>query len=77
MGEEWEAIKAYNLDRIQAPGRLSSLRRLMEQFGMCAIPADVLARIAVPTTLIWDARIGRHHCRWPRTPAPGLVGRYT
>ncbi|HEY7921584.1 MAG: alpha/beta fold hydrolase [Vicinamibacterales bacterium] len=53
LGEEWEAIKAYNLDRIQAPGRLSSLRRLMDQFGMPAIPADVLARIAVPTTLIW------------------------
>ena len=75
MGEEWEAIKAYNLDRIQAPGRLSSLRRLMEQFGMCAIPADVLARIAVPTTLIWGredratplavAQEASERFRWP------------
>ena len=53
MGGEWEAIKAYNLDRLQAPGRLASLRRLMEQFGMPAIPLADLARISVPTTLIW------------------------
>ena len=72
MGEEWEAIKAYNLDRIQAPGRLSSLRRLMDQFGMPAIPADVLARIAVPTTLIW----GREDRATPLTVAQEASARF-
>jgi pimeloyl-ACP methyl ester carboxylesterase len=56
MGEQFDVIKAYNLDRVDAPGRLAALRSLMDQFGAPAIPPDVLARIAVPTTLIW----GRH-----------------
>ena len=72
LGEEWEAIKAYDLDRIQAPGRLSSLRGLMEQFGMFAIPADVLARIAVPTTLIW----GREDRATPLTVAQETSDRF-
>jgi pimeloyl-ACP methyl ester carboxylesterase len=53
MGEEWGVINAYNLDRIRSPGRLSSLQLLMDQFGIPAIPEDVLARIAAPTTLVW------------------------
>lgn len=56
MGEQFDLIKAYNLDRVDAPGRLAALRSLMDQFGATAIPPDILARIAVPTTLIW----GRH-----------------
>jgi pimeloyl-ACP methyl ester carboxylesterase len=56
MGEPLGLIKAYNLDRVDAPGRLAALRSLMEQFGAPAIPLDILARITVPTTLIW----GRH-----------------
>ena len=34
----------------------AALGSLMEQFGVSAIPSAELARIAVPTTLIW----GRH-----------------
>jgi pimeloyl-ACP methyl ester carboxylesterase len=56
MGNSLALIRAYNLDRIAAPGRLAALHSLMQQFGAPAIPLDVLARIAVPTTLIW----GRH-----------------
>jgi pimeloyl-ACP methyl ester carboxylesterase len=56
MGEPLGLIKAYNLDRVDAPERLAALRSLMEQFGAPAIPFDILARITVPTTLIW----GRH-----------------
>ena len=33
----------------------------MAEFGMAEIPADVLARISVPTTLIW----GRHDLATP------------
>ena len=43
-------------------------RQPMEQFGMPAIPPADLARIAVPTTLIW----GRHDLA---TPAGGRRGR--
>jgi pimeloyl-ACP methyl ester carboxylesterase len=55
-GRQLDLIKEYNLDRLDAPGRLAALRSLMEQFGVPAIPLDILARIAVPTALIW----GRH-----------------
>lgn len=56
IGDRWETFAAYTLDRVVAPGAQSALGALMEQFGFPAIPADDLARIAVPTTLIW----GRH-----------------
>jgi pimeloyl-ACP methyl ester carboxylesterase/ubiquinone/menaquinone biosynthesis C-methylase UbiE len=56
LGERWEWIKAYNLDRARTSGLQAAQHSLMEQFGMPAIPPGDLARIAVPTTLIW----GRH-----------------
>jgi pimeloyl-ACP methyl ester carboxylesterase len=56
MGERWHPFKAYNLDRARTPSVNAALGILMEQFGVAAIPSADLARIAVPTTLIW----GRH-----------------
>ena len=56
MGEDWEPFKAYNLDRARTPSVKAALRVLMRQLGVPAIPSADLARIAVPTTLIW----GRH-----------------
>jgi pimeloyl-ACP methyl ester carboxylesterase len=56
LGESWERLKAYNLDRARTPSLQPALHGLMEHFGMPAIPPADLARIAVPTTLIW----GRH-----------------
>jgi pimeloyl-ACP methyl ester carboxylesterase len=53
LGGQWMDIKAYNLDRMRAPGRLAALRAFMEQFGVPAIPAETLAHIPVATTLIW------------------------
>jgi pimeloyl-ACP methyl ester carboxylesterase len=49
-------LEAYALDRARSPGQKAALRRLMPQLGLPAIPPPELARIAVPTTLIW----GRH-----------------
>jgi pimeloyl-ACP methyl ester carboxylesterase len=72
MGEELGLIKAYNLDRIEAQERLAALRRLMEQFGTPAIPLDILARIAVPTTLIW----GRHDRATPLSIAEETSKRF-
>lgn len=56
LGERWKWIKAYNLDQARTPGLRATQHALMERFGMPAIPPADLARIAVPTTLIW----GRH-----------------
>ncbi|MCT7378046.1 alpha/beta fold hydrolase [Chelativorans salis] len=56
MGDSWERIKAYNLDRARTAALHATQQSLMEQFGMPGIPEAELDRIAVPTTLIW----GRH-----------------
>jgi FAD/FMN-containing dehydrogenase/pimeloyl-ACP methyl ester carboxylesterase len=56
VGERWEAFEAYNVDRARTPSVMAALGSLMGQFGLPAIPAADLARIGVPTTLIW----GRH-----------------
>ena len=56
LGDRWEPLKTYALDQARAPGTKAALRVLMPQFGLPAIPSADLARIAVPTMLIW----GRH-----------------
>jgi pimeloyl-ACP methyl ester carboxylesterase len=55
MGERWDAIAAYALDRFRTPAVRTAMRRLMRPLAS-AIPPHDLARISVPTTLIW----GRH-----------------
>jgi FAD/FMN-containing dehydrogenase/pimeloyl-ACP methyl ester carboxylesterase len=56
MDERWEPFRAYNVDRARAPGAMTALGVLMQELGGPAIPPAELARIRVPTTLIW----GRH-----------------
>jgi pimeloyl-ACP methyl ester carboxylesterase len=56
LGDRWEPLETYALDQARAPGTKAALRLLMPQLGLPAIPSADLARIAVPTTLIW----GRH-----------------
>src|SRR5215207_2564198 len=53
MGERWEASQAYNLDRARTPSVRAANRRMLRELGTKAIPPGELARIAVPTTLIW------------------------
>jgi pimeloyl-ACP methyl ester carboxylesterase len=55
MGERWDAMAAYALDRFRTPAVRGTMRRLMGSLTS-AIPPRDLARIGVPTTLIW----GRH-----------------
>ena len=55
MGERWEAMAAYALDRFRTPAVRAAMRRLMRPLAS-AIPPHDLVRITVPTTLIW----GRH-----------------
>jgi pimeloyl-ACP methyl ester carboxylesterase len=55
MGERYEWMAAYALDRFRTPSVKAAMRSLMRQLAS-AIPSRDLDRIAVPTTLIW----GRH-----------------
>lgn len=56
LGDRFTALSEYAVDRLRAGAALSATGALMEQFGFAAIPAAELARIAVPTAMIW----GRH-----------------
>jgi len=56
MGEQWEPFVSYNLELARAPHVKAALRSLMPALALPAIPAADLARITVPTTLVW----GRH-----------------
>ena len=53
MGERWEASQAYNLDRARTLSVRAANRRMLKELGTKTIPPRELARIAVPTTLIW------------------------
>ena len=61
MDGGWEPFRAYNVDRARTPSVQAALGALMEQFGGPPIAPAELARIAVPTTLIW----GRHDLATP------------
>ena len=75
MDGRWEPFRAANVELARTPSVQVALGALMEQFGGPPIPPAELARIAVPTSLIW----GRHdvatplevavdasvHHRWP------------
>jgi pimeloyl-ACP methyl ester carboxylesterase len=56
MGAYWEPFEAYNIASARSASLKAALPGLMMSFGLHAIPAGDLARITVPTTLIW----GRH-----------------
>ena len=61
LGGRWQDFRAYNVEHARTASAQAALGALIQQFGLLAIaPAD-LARIAVPTTLIW----GRHDLATP------------
>lgn len=72
MGEAWDRLRTYNLDRARLLSLKPTQRGLMEQFGLPAIPPGELARIAVPTVLIW----GRHDLATPLPVAEAAKSRY-
>jgi pimeloyl-ACP methyl ester carboxylesterase len=72
MGDLWEPFEAYNLDRARTPGAPIVLQTLMEQLGVPAIPSADLAKIGVPTTLVW----GRHDLATPLTIAESASAHY-
>lgn len=56
LGVRWEMFASYTLDRALVPQAQAALGALMEQFGFPPISPDDLARIRVPTSLIWGRR---------------------
>lgn len=72
LGDRWEQIKAYNLDRARTPALQATQHALMQEFGMPQIPAADLERIAAPTALIW----GRHDLATSLTVAEAASARY-
>jgi pimeloyl-ACP methyl ester carboxylesterase len=71
MGDTWDAFKAYNLDRASSPHVRAALDDLMEIF-LEPIEPQRLARIGVPTTLIW----GREDTATPVAVAEQTCARY-
>jgi pimeloyl-ACP methyl ester carboxylesterase len=55
MGERWDPFVAYTLEGARSPSA-KAVGRLLRRVGLPPIPRAELARIAVPTSLIW----GRH-----------------
>lgn len=55
LGHQWQLIKSANLEGMSA-SKMAALNVWMSEFGVPAIPAQMLDRIDSPTTLIW----GRH-----------------
>jgi pimeloyl-ACP methyl ester carboxylesterase len=72
MADRWEPFEAYNLERARTPCVQTAVAALMEQLGVPAIPLADLARITVPTTLIW----GRHDRATPLSVAAATSARF-
>jgi pimeloyl-ACP methyl ester carboxylesterase len=56
MGELWEPFVAYNLECARDKKRSDAMNFLIKKLGIPKISSDDLARMNVPTSLIW----GRH-----------------
>jgi pimeloyl-ACP methyl ester carboxylesterase len=72
MGERWPAFVAANVGSAGEPGVQAAVGALMAAFGAPAIGDDTLARIAVPTALIW----GRHDLATPVSAAEATAARH-
>jgi pimeloyl-ACP methyl ester carboxylesterase len=72
MDGDMELLEAYALDCARRPRLKAALRALMPRFGMPPIAPEDLARITVPTTLIW----GRHDLQTPVRTAEAAAFRH-
>lgn len=72
MDGDMELLEAYALDGARSPRLKAALRALMPRFGMPPIAPEDLARITVPTTLIW----GRHDLQTPVRTAEAAAARH-
>jgi len=72
LDSRWEPLMAYGLEGARSPHQKAALRSLIPQFGLRAIPPAELARISIPTTLIW----GRHDRQTALRVAEAASARY-
>jgi pimeloyl-ACP methyl ester carboxylesterase len=72
MGERWTPFRAYSLALARDPGVRRANRRLLRELGLRQIPPEELARIEVPTSLIW----GRQDRVMPLATAQEASARY-
>ena len=66
------AIAAYNIERARTAATQAAVQALMPSFAFAPLAQDELARIAVPTDLIW----GRHDRATPLAVAKAASRRY-
>lgn len=71
IGDGWEPYAAYNVELARTPVAKTA-GRVMRQLGLPRIPPEDLARITVPTALIW----GRHDRAIRLAIAEAASGRY-
>ena len=71
MGESWERLRAYNLERAGDASLKPTQQRLMELFAFPEVPPQTLAEIEVPTVLVW----GRHDLATPLSVAEAASSR--
>jgi pimeloyl-ACP methyl ester carboxylesterase len=72
LGPLWQPLMTCALDGANSPDQKAAIRSMMPYFGWRAIPDEELARISVPTTLIW----GRHDRQTPLAVAQRAGVRY-
>ncbi len=72
LGQRWEPYATYAVELAGTPSVQAAMGGLIGQFAAAPIPPDELARIDVPTTLIW----GRHDLATPLQIAEAAGARY-
>jgi pimeloyl-ACP methyl ester carboxylesterase len=72
MAGAWQDFEEYNVTSAGTAGLRESLPIFMELFAQHALDPDLLASIAVPTTLVW----GRHDRATPLSVAEAASKRY-
>ena len=72
LGHRWEPYATYAVELAGTPSAQAAMGALIAQFGAAAVPPADLARIDIPTTLIW----GRHDLATPLPIAEAAAARY-
>jgi pimeloyl-ACP methyl ester carboxylesterase len=72
LGANWAAMRAYNIALARTPSATGALQMMLELFAASPIPDELLARITVPTVLVW----GRDDTIVPLSVGEAAAARY-
>lgn len=64
LGERWEPLQSYMLELARTPSARKANKVLLRELGIPPIPSDDLARISIPTSLIWARQDGVMRLRY-------------